>query len=172
MLKNEGCLAGKIRFEVHAQSMKKIQSFPFFALFFFTSFLLASLFAFRSPSTELSKKAEIAQNTYLGPISPVPGNPQLIRVEIIVNDDPELGGFQMQEVKFNGTQIPLKPRDINGFRGQASFQLPPGNYKLNWKLNRDKYVWPRTVSHEQIVHLNARDLWVQITIQGEEASIR
>lgn len=115
--------------------------------------------------------AIIAQNTYLGPIAPVPGDPQLIRVEIIVNDDPKLGGLQIQKVIFNSTDVPLKPRDINGFRGQASFQLPPGKYKLKWIVNRDKYAWPRTASHEEIVTLDKRDLWVQITIQGEEAKI-
>lgn len=156
--------------------MKKIRTTSLLTLLFAACFLIGSLFLLSYPSNfkkfSIFNSTEVVQNTYLGPIAPVPGNPQLIRVEIIVNDDPELGGLQIVDVKFNSTQIPLKPRDINGFRGQASFQLPPGKYKLSWKLNRDKYVWPRTVSHEQIVHLNARDLWVQVTIQGEDASIR
>jgi len=115
---------------------------------------------------------QLVQNTYFGPIAPAPGNQQLIRVEVIIRDDPAPGGLQVQEVQFNRTKIPLKPRDVNGFRGQGSFQLPPGKYKLTWKLNRDKFAWPRTVSHEQEVNLSARDLWVQITINGEETSIR
>lgn len=140
------------------------------------SFLIAAIFVFSGGSGfkkfSIFDSSILAQNTYLGPISPVPGNPQLIRVEVIVNDDPKLGGLQIQQVKFNGTNVPLKPRDVNGFRGQASFQLAPGKYKLTWIVNRDKSAWPRTVSHEETVTLDPRDLWVQITIQGEEASIR
>ncbi|MCC6127604.1 MAG: hypothetical protein IT584_00150 [Chlamydiae bacterium] len=128
----------------------------------------------RSSLQELSlfNSMQLVQNTYFGPTSPVPGNPQLIRVEVIINDDPIPGGLQIEEVRFNNTKIPLKPRGVNGFRGQGSFQLSPGKYKLAWKLNRDKFAWPRTVSHEQIVNLDSRDLWVQITIEGEDASIR
>ncbi len=112
-----------------------------------------------------------AQNTYLGPTSPVPGNPQLIAVEVIVNDDPTLGGVQIQKVSFNEINIPLKPRDVNGFRGSGGFKLPPGKYKLKWTVNRDKSTWPRTASHEQLITLDPRDLWVQIAITGDEASI-
>ncbi len=139
------------------------------------SFFIATIFLFQHQSlfknVPIFDSTCIAQNTYFGPITPVKGNPQLIRVEVIVNDDPKLGGVQIKEVHFNQTNIPLKPRDINGFRGQGSFQLPPGKYKLTWVLNKDKFAWPRTVSHEQIVTLDPKDLWVQITIQGEEASI-
>lgn len=156
--------------------MKKTRTFWLLTLFSSAVFLVGSLFLLRHQESynllPIFNSTELVQNTYLGPISPVPGNPQLIRVEIIVNDDPKLGGLQITEVKFHGTTIPLKPRDVNGFRGQGSFQLPPGKYKLTWKANRDKSAWPRTVSHEQIVNLDPRDLWVQITIQGEEASIR
>src|SRR3989344_6693122 len=72
----------------------------------------------------------MAQNTYLGPIQPIPGNPYLVRVEVHVRDSPELGGVQIQSVEFDGESIPLKPRDIFGNRGQASFQVPPGKYTL------------------------------------------
>lgn len=156
--------------------MKRIKLFPLFSLLGMASFLIAAIFIFRAGGSfqkfSIFDSTYLAQNTYLGPTSPVPGNPQLIRVEIIVNDDPKLGGLQIQQVKFNGTDVPLKPRDINGFRGQGSFQLPPGKYKLTWIVNRDKFAWPRTVSHEETVTLDPRDLWVQITIQGDEASIR
>ncbi len=138
-------------------------------------FFIAAIFLFQRETlfktSLIFNSTCLAQNTYLGPITPVKGNPQLIRVEIIVNDDPKLGGLQIKEVHFNETNIPLKPRDINGFRGQGSFQLPPGKYKLTWVVNRDKFAWPRSVSHEQIVTLDPRDLWVQISIQGEDASI-
>lgn len=110
-------------------------------------------------------------NTYLGPSKKIPGNPQLLRVQILVNDDPNPQGVQIVEATFDGKDIPLKPRDIYGFRGQASFQTPPGKYKLRWKVHLDKFAWPRTQSHEEEVTLNGKDLWLQITITGEKASI-
>jgi hypothetical protein len=110
-------------------------------------------------------------NTYLGPSSPVPGNPQLIRVQVLVNDALDQKGLHILEADFDGTEIPLKPRDVYGFRGQASFQKPPGKYKLRWKMQRDKIVWPRTISHEEEVTLDVRDLWIQITITGDSAAI-
>jgi hypothetical protein len=110
-------------------------------------------------------------NDYLGPNKKVPGNPQLIRVQVLVSDDPNPQGVQILEVKFNQQSVPLKPRDIYGFRGQASFQLPPGKYKLKWKVKRDQIDWPRTLPHEEEVTLDPKDLWIQITISGETASI-
>ena len=102
----------------------------------------------------------------------MPGNPQLVRVEVIVRDSPEAGGVQVQNASFNGQGIPLKPRDIYGNRGSSSFQVPPGKYKLRWIVQRDKVEWPRTISHEEDVTIDPRDLWLQIYIEGEEASIR
>jgi hypothetical protein len=113
-----------------------------------------------------------AQNTYLGPTSPVPGNPQLVRVEVIVHDSPDPSGVQIESAEFNSTPIPLKPRDIHGYRGTASFQVPPGKYKLRWKVRRDKVVWPRSTSHEEEVNISPKDLWLQISIEGDTASIR
>jgi hypothetical protein len=113
-----------------------------------------------------------AQSTYLGPTAPIPGDPRLVRVEILVKDGPDLGGVQMETVTFNGISIPLKPRDIFGKRGGASFQVAPGKYTLRWTVNRSKTQWPRTISHEEIVTIDPRDLWVQILIEGDEASIR
>jgi hypothetical protein len=156
--------------------MKRANMFSLFGLLGAATFLSAAIFLFHSDASfkklSIFDSACLTQNTYLGPITPIPGNPQLIRVELIVNDDSKAGGAQIQQVKFHETEVPLKPRDINGFRGQGSFQLPPGKYKLIWVINRDKFTWPRTVSHEEIVTLDPRDLWVQITIQGDEASIR
>ena len=114
----------------------------------------------------------VAQNTYMGPTEPVPGNPQLIRVELLIKDSQDLAGAQIQSVTFDGQAIPLKPRDIFGKRGAASFQLSPGKYTLRWTVNRDKTAWPRNASHEEEVNLSPRDLWVQILIEGEQASIR
>ena len=108
-------------------------------------------------------------NEYLGPTAPIPG--ERIRVQILVNDDPSLEGVQVESAEFNHKNIPLKPRDVYGFRGQASFQTPPGHYMLKWTVRRDKLVWPRTVSHEETVNLDPRDLWIQITITGSKASI-
>lgn len=113
-----------------------------------------------------------SQYTYQGPTGPVPGNPQLVRVEVIVRDSPEAGGVQVQNASFNGQGIPLKPRDIYGNRGSSSFQVPPGKYKLRWIVQRDKVEWPRTISHEEDVTIDPRDLWLQVYIEGEEASIR
>jgi len=110
-------------------------------------------------------------NSYLGPITPVPGSPQLVRVQVLVYDSPEADGLQIQNVKFYEHSIPLKPRDIYGFRGQASFQIPPGKYKLAWVVRRDRIIWPRTISHEEEVAISPRDLWLQIEITGEEAKI-
>ena len=113
-----------------------------------------------------------AQYTYKGPTQPIPGNPQLVRVEVIVRDSPEAGGVQVQTVAFNGEGVPLKPRDIFGNRGTASFQVLPGKYKLQWTVQRDKFIWPRNLTREEIVTIDPRDLWIQVSIEGEEVSIR
>ncbi len=138
--------------------------------------LIGAILVFRhreAPKLGLFIKSDLlVQNTYLGPITPVPGNPQLIRVEVSVYDDPKPGGVEIQFVELNGTKIPLKPRDVYGFRGKGSFQLPPGGYKLKWTVNRDKFAWPRSVSHEESINLDKRDLWLQVMIQGETASIQ
>jgi hypothetical protein len=114
----------------------------------------------------------MASNTYFGPVTPPPGNPQLVRVEILIRDSAEASGLQIVSVEFDHMAIPLKPRDIYGNRGNASFQLKPGSYKLQWTVNRDRFAWPRSVSHEEIVTVSPRDLWLQISIEGEQASIR
>lgn len=115
----------------------------------------------------------LAQNTYLGPTGTGSDHSQFIRVEVIVQDSPQLGGVRIQQASFDGHDIPMKtPPDIYGHRGVASFQVLPGDYKLLWTVKRDAYVWPRTVDHEEIVHVNPRDLWVQVTIEGDSASIR
>ncbi len=126
-----------------------------------------SLFSIRSQD----EKGHTAQNTYMGPTSPVPGDPYLVRVELLIKDSSDAGGAQIQSVTFDGRDIPLKPRDIFGKRGAASFQLAPGTYSLRWTVNRDKIVWPRFKSFEEEVTLSPRDLWVQIIIEGEHASI-
>lgn len=130
--------------------------------------MLSALFYF-----QVEKKAPplVAQNTYFGPTSPLPGNPTLIQVEILIRDSPDLGGVQIESASFNGQQIPLKPRDIFGNRGSASFQVPPGKYSLEWTVQKDAIRWPRTITHTEEVHIDKRDLWVQIAIEGDEASI-
>lgn len=121
--------------------------------------------------TALLLQSLLAQNTYFGPTSPVPGNPKLVRVQVIVRDSPEPAGLQIVSVTFDGQRIPLKPRGVFGDRGEGSFQVPPGKYRLKWVVNRDRIAWPRQVTHEEIVHVSPRDLWIQILIVGEEASI-
>jgi len=113
----------------------------------------------------------LVQNTYFGPTSPIPGNPHLVRVQVLIYDSAEQGGLQIEQVLFNGNSIPLKPRDIYGFRGEGTFQVEPGTYKLSWTVQRDRIIWPRTINHEETVTIDPRDLWIQITIQGENAAI-
>lgn len=110
-------------------------------------------------------------NTYLGPNQKVPGNRQLIRVQVLVYNDPNPKGVVIDHVDFDGSSVPLKPRDIYGYRGQASFQKPPGKYKLKWTVERDEKTWPRTIDHEEEVFLDERDFWIQITILGNNAEI-
>ncbi len=119
----------------------------------------------------LSHGGLIAQNVnnYLGPDGRTP--PELVRIQLLVHDDPNPQGVQIESVKFNGQSVPLKPRDIYGFRGQASFQLRPGKYTLKWKVQRDRLTWPRTIEHTEEVTIDPRDLWIQINIVGEKASI-
>jgi hypothetical protein len=113
-----------------------------------------------------------AQNTYFGPTQAAPGNAQLVRVEVSVQDSSEPGGLQIQSVKFDGQSIPLKPRDIHGYRAKGSFQVKPGTYQLTWVVNRDKSAWPRNVRHEADVKVDPRDLWIQVHIEGENVSIQ
>ena len=110
-------------------------------------------------------------NTYLGPNQKIPGKPKLIQLQLLVYNDPNPKGVLIVSASFDGTTVPLKPSDIYGFRGQASFQKGPGKYKLRWEVERDEKSWPRTVSHEEDVTLDARDLWIQITIMGDKAEI-
>ncbi len=113
----------------------------------------------------------LASNTYLGPTKPIPGNPQLVRVEVLVRDSDDPSGPQVISVNFNHNNVPLKPRDIYGNRGSGSFQLSPGKYKLQWATNQNKIDWPRNVTHEEEVTISSRDLWVQIQIEGDKANI-
>lgn len=149
-----------------------MQKQPFLQFVFAAStlFCLAaiSLFFFQNhPSPDL-----VASYSYQGPTQPVPGNPHLVRVEVIIRDSPTLAGVQVKSADFNGQGIPLQPRDIYGSRGTGSFQVPPGKYKLRWVVQRDKLAWPRTLNREELVTIDPRDLWIQIEIVGENASIR
>ena len=110
-------------------------------------------------------------NTYLGPHQKIPGDPRMVRVQILIYNDPNPKGVKITSAEFDGTDIPLKPRDIYGYRGQASFQKPPGKYKLKWVVDRDTQDWPRKIEHEDTVVLDSRDLWIQITINGDRAEI-
>lgn len=107
-------------------------------------------------------------NDYFGPHTKVAG---LINVQILISDDPSLKENQIESVTFNGTSIPLKPRDVYGFRGQGSFQLRPGKYRLVWKVKRDNFDWPRDNVHTEEVTIDPRDLWIQISIVGDNATI-
>lgn len=114
----------------------------------------------------------LTQYTYEAPKQTATGRQKLVRIEILIRDSPEAAGVQIHSVEFNQKNIPLKPRDIYGNRGSASFQLLPGTYKLRWVVQRDRFAWPRLLTHDQEVTIDPRDLWIQIYIEGDEASIR
>jgi hypothetical protein len=109
-------------------------------------------------------------NEYVGPTRKMAG-PEKVRVQILVHDDPHVSGEQIVQAEFNHQTISLKPRDIYGFRGQTSMQMPPGKYLLRWRVKRDAYVWPRTVYHTQEITLDPTDMWIQITITGNRATV-
>lgn len=133
--------------------------------------LLGAASIYLTPKQETGSLLAEAGNTYMGPIGPIPGNPQLVQVQILVKDDPNPSGVEVTRVEFNQQTIPLKTRDIYGNRGGASFQLPAGSYRLKWTVNRDKLAWPREIDHEEIVHVSPRDNWVQVEIVGNNATI-
>lgn len=119
----------------------------------------------------------IAQTPYYGPNEPPhfnikpPSASQLTQVQIQIYDQPDLGGLRILDVSFNGAAIPLQSPDLHGFRGGGSFQMPPGTYQLVWSVSRDKQEWPRSLKHQKSVQVQQRDTWVQVTIQGDEATI-
>ena len=133
--------------------------------------LVGMVFCFNQDTASLCN-ADIVQNTYFGPKTPRTGNQILVRVQILIHDSPDPSGVQISQVNFNGQNIPLKPRDVSGFRGEGSFQVPPGTYDLVWVVERDKLVWPRQIDHEEVVTISPRDLWIQLSIVGETVSIR
>ena len=139
-------------------------------------FGLGSLILFfkeqRFPLFSLDKLTASTSNTYLGPNHPPKPGERIVQVQIYVRDSQKQGGVQIMSAEFDGKRIPLQPRDIYGNRGSASFQVSPGKYKLRWKVNRDQFNWPRSLSHEEKVEISPRDLWLQITIDGNDVSIR
>lgn len=115
--------------------------------------------------------ALLAQYHYYPPEqTPAPGE-TLTRVEVLVYDDPKLGGLQVVSASFNEEAIPLKPRDIYNYRGSASFALRPGTYELDWTVERDPRIWPRTIDHTKNIEIKSGEFWVQIKIEGNQASI-
>lgn len=151
------------------------QRFLQFLLIFGTILCMAVPFFYQktmpTEGKDLYPSELLTQNNYMGPIKKIPGNPQLVRIEVLIQDSPALGGVQIESVSFDQQNIPLKPRDIYGNRGGASFQKMPGKYTLTWTVLRDKTVWPREITHEEIVTVDPRDLWIQISVVGEEVSI-
>ncbi len=109
-----------------------------------------------------------AQSTYYGPTSPVSG---LIKVEIQIYDDPELGGPKVAEVQFHNQQLSLKPAGVRGYRGGGSFQLQPGSYDLTWRVSGSEGTWPRTVKHQKKIKVESSDVWIQIAIHGSTAAV-
>ena len=144
----------------------------FFQALFIFSTACCLAYYFWSERSEATDKLLAASYSYQGPTHPVQGNSQLVRVEVLVRDSPQANGLQIKSVNFNGQNIPLQPRDIYGNRGTGSFQVPPGKYKLHWIVQRDRLNWPRELTREEEVTIDPRDLWLQIEIVGDEASIR
>jgi hypothetical protein len=107
-------------------------------------------------------------NNYLGPNRPTTGT---VDTQVIIYDEKNPSGVQITNVTFNGINIPLRPRDINGFRGQGSFKLLPGKYKMQWTVQRSTMSWPRTLTYKEEVTISPRDLWIQIKIEGANATL-
>lgn len=110
-----------------------------------------------------------AQTPYLGPKYSTEG---MIRVDVQVFDDPELGGATIVEASFDGRSIPLKPTGIHGYRGGGGFKKVPGSYDLSWTVSPGGDGWPRTTRHHQKVPIQSNDNWVQIVIQGATAEVK
>ena len=119
--------------------------------------------------------AVVAQSNYFGPKPPPhflsPPATNAIRVQIQIYDDPSLGGARINEVSFNQTKIPLQAPDLHGYRGGGGFQVPAGKYSLNWNVTVYQESSSQTFDHKKTVTISKNDTWVQIMIQGEEASI-
>jgi hypothetical protein len=111
----------------------------------------------------------LASSTYFGPTSPTGAD--LIKVQVNLYDAPTLGGVSLEEASFDDRNIPLQPTTLNGFRGGASFQLPPGSYELAWTVRVNPIVYPRTQNYRKTVEISPMDRWIQITVEGASASI-
>lgn len=109
----------------------------------------------------------LEQYTTTLPAAPSP----LTRVEVFVYDEPKIGGVQVLSAQFNNINIPLKPRDLQKYRGSASYQLKPGQYELDWRVQKDKINWPRTVDHKQMFQIQPGEFTIHITIEGDQASM-
>lgn len=157
--------------------MQTQKFFHFFLIVGTALLMMATLSFFKQKEMPLFSAIHhsslIAQNTnnYLGPNQRLPNNVQMIKIQVLVYNDPNPAGVKIVNAELDGSSIPLKPADIHGFRGQASFQKSPGKYKLKWVVDRGESTWPRTVEHEENVHLNPRDMWLQISISGDTAEI-
>lgn len=112
-----------------------------------------------------------ASYTYLGPDGSAQKQPGLVQVQILVRDSLDPSGPEVTSVAFNNQNVPLQPRDIYDNRGNASFQMEPGTYELRWTVNVRKKVWPRNVTYTHQVEISPRDSWIQISIEGDKASI-
>jgi hypothetical protein len=160
--------------QIESQEVQVNGTVGFFKTLLLFGFFLGLVSVYVFPGKELLVNRSLvadAGNTYLGPVGDPSANQNLVKVQILIKDALDPSGVQVTKVEFNQTDIPLKPRDIYGNRGSASFQLKPGSYKLKWRVNRDKLIWPREIDHEEIVHISPRDSWIQIDITGNSATI-
>lgn len=110
-----------------------------------------------------------AQVPYYGPTSPSQGN--AIQVQLMVYDQPELGGIKIESVTFHGVNVSLQPPDLYGFRGGGGFQFQPGSYQLTWRVSNEKVNWPRSLEFKKTIVIKPQDTWVQVTIQGDKANV-
>lgn len=97
--------------------------------------------------------------------------PRAVQVQVFVYDEPELGGLKIESVSFDRRSVGLQPADLYGFRGGGGFQLPPGNYRLEWTASRGGHGWPRSEKYKKTVQIGTDDTWVQIEINGSSVTV-
>lgn len=137
------------------------------ALYLITSLLLQ----FEPAQLSDNRQLLAASYTYLGPDGSAQKRPGLVQVQILVRDSADPSGPEVTSVTFNNNNVPLQPRDIYGNRGNGSFQLESGTYQLRWTVNIRKKIWPRNATYTHEVEISPRDSWIQISIEGDKASI-
>jgi hypothetical protein len=158
----------KLRYEKSKKekSMKKI--LQHFFLFLFSFSIVVSIFlvsAYYPKSLNQIPQKKIFLSKYLSK------NEDLIRVQIIIYDNTKKEYNDIVKVTFNNQNIILQTADTNGKRAIKYYQLPPGDYKLKWKVSKSDFAWPRSKSFEKNIELQKTDKYVFIMINGDQITI-